>query len=150
MGYEITCRQNLGLKKTGVIAFLTKDNRCCSDNESLCVKIARTTIVAAHFRMPEKAFSGAINSFSRCNNSIYSICTFSAQENLSRPSEFDCYSCISWYKSKMIPSGTSSSSLSLSDSSLQGRASSQSDISGIGWSTGISSPAASPSVEARP
>ena len=45
MGYEITCRQNLGLKKTGVIAFLTKDNRCYSNNVSFCVKIARTTIV---------------------------------------------------------------------------------------------------------
>ena len=45
MGYEITCRRNLGLEKTGVIAFLTKDNRSYSNNASFCVKIARTTIV---------------------------------------------------------------------------------------------------------
>ena len=45
MGYEIICRQNLGLKKTGVDAFLTKDNRNYSNNESFCVKITRTTIV---------------------------------------------------------------------------------------------------------
>ena len=45
MGYEITCRRNLGVKKTGIIAFLTKDNRCYSNNGSFCVKIARTTIV---------------------------------------------------------------------------------------------------------
>jgi hypothetical protein len=74
----------------------------------------------AHLRMPEKAFSGAFNNFSRCNNSIYSICTFSAQENLSRPCPFDRNSCISWYKSKIIPSGTSPSLLLLSDSLLQG------------------------------
>ena len=45
MGYEITCRQNLGLEKTGAIAFLTKDNRSYSNNASFCVKIERTTIV---------------------------------------------------------------------------------------------------------
>ena len=75
---------------------------------------------AAHFRMPETAFSGAFNNFGRCNNSIYSICNFSAQENLSRSCQFDCNSCISWDKSKIITSGASSSLLLSSDSSLQG------------------------------
>jgi hypothetical protein len=53
--------------------------------------------------------------YSRCNNSI---CTFSSPENLSRPSGFNHNSCISLYKSKMIPSGISFSLLSSSGSSL--------------------------------